>query len=128
LVNYDLPTYKEIAHFYILGKTKDEILKIYMVDSNEIDFGRMKKETKIKINHFFKVLEGAKKAYVDNPRSRISFESLISQTSKVSLINITSCKRVLEALNDAGWSIEEETEGLDLKDKKASKGSFSTGS
>lgn len=117
LVNNDLPTQREIAHFYMLGKTKDEILKIYMVDNNQTLLGKMKQETKQKINHFFKVLDGSRTAYVGNPRSRISFESLISQTSKVTLINITSCKKVLEALTHAGWNIEKETEGLELKDK-----------
>jgi len=117
VVNNDLPTHREIAHFYMLGKTKEEILKIYMVDFNQKDISRMKQETKLKINHFFKVIEGARKAYVENPKSRICFEFLIAQTSKGTLINITSCKKILEALTHAGWSIEKETEGLELNDK-----------
>ena len=117
MVNNDLPTHREIAHFYMLGITKEEILKIYMVDFNQKDISIMKQETKLKINHFFKVLKGARKAYVENPRSRICFEFLITQTSKCTLVNITSCKKILETLADAGWSIEIETEGLDLKDK-----------
>jgi hypothetical protein len=117
MVNNDLPTHREIAHFYMLGKTKEEILKIYMVDNNQTDIGRMKQEIKLKINHFFKVLEGARTAYVENPKSRICFEFLVSQTSKGTLVNISSCKKILEALANAGWSIEKETEGLELKDK-----------
>jgi hypothetical protein len=101
----------------VQGKTKDEILKIYMVDDNQIDIGSVKQETKLKINHFFKVLNGARTAYVENPKSRICFEFLVSQTSKSALINITSIKKILKALIDAGWSIEKETEGLELKDK-----------
>ena len=117
MANYTCPTQREIAHFYVLGKTKDEILKIYMIDDNQIEIGSMKQETKLKINHFFKVIEGARKVYVENPKSRICFEFLIAQTSKSTLINITSCKKILEALSHAGWSIEKETKGLELKDK-----------
>jgi hypothetical protein len=124
VVNNDLPTHREIAHFYMLGKTKEEILKIYMVDSNQTDIGRMKRETKLKINHFFKVLEGTRTAYVENPKSRICFEFLVSQTSRVTLINISSCRKILEALIHAGWSIEKETEGLELKDKFENKRSI----
>jgi hypothetical protein len=117
MANYTCPTHREIAHFYMLGKTKEEILKIYMVDCNQIDIGSTKQETKLKINHFFKVLEGARAAYIENPKSRICFEFLVSQTSKSTLVNITSCKKILEALTHVGWSIEKETEGLELKDK-----------
>ena len=117
MANYTCPTQREIAHFYVLGKTKDEILKIYMIDDNQIEIGSMKQETKLKINHFFKVIEGARTAYVENPKSRICFEFLVSQTSKRTLINITSCRKILVALTHAGWSIEKETEGLELKDK-----------
>jgi hypothetical protein len=117
LVNNDLPTHREIAHFYTLGKTKEEILKIYMIENNQTDIGRMKQETKLKINHFFKVLEGARTAYVENPKSRICFEFLVSQTSRVTLINTRSCRKILEALTHAGWSIEKETEGFELKGK-----------
>jgi hypothetical protein len=117
LVNNDLPTQREIAHFYMLGKTKDEILKIYMVDNNQTLLGKMKQDTKQKINHFFKVLEGSRTAYVENPKSRICFEFLVSQTSRGTLINTKSCRKILEALTHAGWNIEKETEGLELKDK-----------
>ena len=88
-----------------------------MVDDNQIDIGSVKQETRSKINHFFKVLNGARTAYVENPKSRICFEFLVSQTSKSTLINITSIKKILKALIDAGWSIEKETEGSELKDK-----------
>jgi hypothetical protein len=125
LVNNDLPTQREIAHFYTLGKTKEEILKIYMVDNNQTDIGRMKQETKLKINHFFKVLEGARTAYVENPKSRICFEFLVLQTSRVTLINVRSCRKILEALKHVGWSIEKETEGLELKEKFENKRSVS---
>jgi hypothetical protein len=121
VANYASPTQRDIAKFYVQGKTKEEILKIYMVDDNQIEMGVVKHETKLKINHFFKVLKGARKAYVENPRSRICFEFLITQTSKCTLVNITSCKKILKALIDAGWSIEKETEGLQLKDKYESK-------
>jgi len=117
VANYTCPTQRDIAKIYVQGKTKDEILKIYMVDDNQIDIGSVKQETKLKINHFFKVLNGARTAYVENPKSRICFEFLVSQTSKSALINITSIKKILKALIDAGWSIEKETEGLELKDK-----------
>jgi len=117
LVNNDVPTHREVAHFYTLGKTKEEILKIYMLDNNQTDIGRMKQETKLKINHFFKVLEGARTAYVENPKSRICFEFLVSQTSRVTLINTRSCRKILEALTHVGWRIETETEGLELKDR-----------
>jgi hypothetical protein len=125
VANYTCPTQREIAHFYMLGKTKDEILKIYMIDDNQIEIGSMKQETKSKINHFFKVIEGTRTAYVENPKSRICFEFLVSQTSKGTLINITSCKKILVALTHAGWSIEKETEGLELKDKFENKRSIS---
>jgi hypothetical protein len=117
VVNYTCPTHREIAHFYVLGKTKEEILEIYMVDNNQINIGSTKQETKLKINHFFKALEGARIAYVENPKSRICFEFLVSHTSKGTLINIMSCKKILEALTHAGWSIEKETDYLELKDK-----------
>ncbi len=117
MANYTCPKQREIAQFYVQGKTKEEILKIYIVDDIQIEIGSLKHETKLKINHFFKVLEGARTAYVENPRSRICFEFLVSQTSRGTLINITSCKKILEALTYAGWSIEKETEGLELKDK-----------
>jgi hypothetical protein len=103
--------------FLRAGKNERRILKIYMIDDNQIEIGSMKQETKLKINHFFKVIEGARTAYVENPKSRICFEFLVSQTSKSTLINITSIKKILKALIDAGWSIEKETEGLELKDK-----------
>jgi hypothetical protein len=121
VANYTCPTQRDIAKFYVQGKTKEEILKIYMVDDNQIDIGSVKQETKLKINHFFKVLNGVRTTYVENPKSRICFEFLVSQTSKSNLINITSCKKILKALIDAGWSIEKETDGLELKDKYESK-------
>lgn len=117
----NIPTQTELAHFYVLGKTKEEILKIYMVDDNQIEIGSTKQETKLKINHFFKVLEGARTAYVENPKSRICFEFLVSHTSRGTLINIKSCRKILEALTHAGWSIEKETEGLELKGKYENK-------
>jgi hypothetical protein len=117
VTNCTCPTHKEIAHFYVLGKTKEEILKIYMVDDNQIEIGTTKQEIKLKISHFFKVLEGARTTYIENPKSRICFEFLVSQTSRSTLINVTSCKKILEALTRAGWSIEKETEGLELKGK-----------
>ena len=100
---------------------KEEILKIYMVDDNQIEIGSTKQETKLKINHFFKVLEGARTAYVENPKSRICFEFLVSHTSRGTIINIKSCRKILEALTHAGWSIEKETEGLELKGKYENK-------
>jgi hypothetical protein len=121
VANYTCPTQRDIAKLYVQGKTKEEILQIYMVDDNQIEIGSMKQEARSKINHFFKVVEGARTAYVENPKSRICFEFLVSQTSKSNLINITSCKKILKALIDAGWSIEKETEGLELKDKYESK-------
>ena len=119
--NNNIPTQRELAHFYVLGKTKEEILKIYMLDDNQIEIGSTKQETKLKINHFFKVLEGARTAYVENPKSRICFEFLVSHTSRGTLINIKSCRKILEALTHAGWSIEKETEGLELKGKYENK-------
>jgi hypothetical protein len=109
----------------MLRKTKEEILKIYMVNNNQIDLGKIKQETKQKIDHFYKVLEGARAAYVENPKSRICFEFLVSQTSRVTLINIKSCRKILETLTQAGWTIEQETKGLELKDKSKSKRSIS---
>lgn len=117
MTNYTCPTQRDIAKFCVQGKTKEEILNIYMVDDSQIEIGIKKHEVKLKINHFFKVLDGARTAYVENPKSRICFEFLVSHTSKSTLVNITSCKKILKALTHAGWSIEKETESLELKDK-----------
>ena len=117
LANYKIPTYTEIASLYLDGMTKEEMIQLYEADSLKMDVRTRKRDTKIKIIHFFKVIEGSKKVYIEQPRARIDSASLLSYVSKSTLIPTISIKRVMEALEKQGWSIQEDTSSMKLLDR-----------
>jgi len=90
---------------------------LYEADILQMNVRSRKYDTKIKIIHFFKVIEGSKKAYIEHPRARIDRANLLFYANKKTRIPTTSIKKVLEALEKQGWSLQEATMDMELLDR-----------
>ncbi|RPJ78481.1 MAG: hypothetical protein EHM20_03810 [Alphaproteobacteria bacterium] len=114
MANQKIPTYGEISSLYLDGMTQEEIIQLYEADIVQMDVRSRKRDTKFKIIHFFKVIEGSKKAYIEHPRARIDKANLLFYANKKTSIPTTSIKKVLEALEKQGWSLQEATRDMEL--------------
>ena len=121
MANYKIPTYGEIASLYLDGMTQEEIIQGCEADTLQMDVRSRKLDTRIKIIHFFKVIEGCKKAYIEHPRARIDRANLLFYVNKKTLIPTNSINRVMEALEKQGWSLQEATRDKELLDSSSRK-------
>lgn len=117
MIKSKIPTYSDLTSLYLNGLTQEEIIRMFDVDDPTMNFTNRKRDTKNKIIHFFKVIEGSKKAYVQHHRARINRTELLSYTNKKTLISTTSIMRVLEALEKQGWSLQEATRDTELLER-----------
>lgn len=117
LIKSKIPTYSDLTSLYLNGLTQEEIIRIFDIDDPTMNFTNRKRDTKNKIIHFFKVIEGSKKAYIRHHRARINRTELLSYTNKKTLISTTSIMRVLEALEKQGWSLQEATRDKELLER-----------
>jgi hypothetical protein len=94
--------------------TKEEIIRNYEADVPQADLKRRRREAKKKINNFFKVIDESKRTYIEQPKARCDRAMLVYYASKkISMRNI-SIVRVLEALENQGWNIQEATRDIEL--------------
>lgn len=120
MVNFKIPNYRDLTTLYLAGITQEEIIRMYGVDAPPIDVRSKKHDTKIKIIHFFRVVETSKKAYIEHPRARINRTELISYVCKKILVSTTSVMRILEALEEQGWNLQEATMNMEILDRSIS--------
>lgn len=102
---------------YLDGKTQEDIIKLCKADTQQINDRSKKSDTKNKIVHFFKVIEGTKKAYIEYPRARVNRTELLSCVYRKTLVSTTSVMRILEALEEQGWSLQEVTKNIEFHDR-----------
>ena len=119
--SHKIPTYRDLTSFYLDGMTKEEIIRMYKADAPQMNLKGRKRETKKKINHFFKVIDEFKKIYIEQPRVRSNRAALIFYASKKTLIPTTSIMRVLEALEKQGWRLQEVTRDRKHLDRSSEK-------
>ena len=81
MANHKIPTYGEISGLYLDGMTQEEMIQLYEADIVQMDVRSRKRDAKIKIIHFFKVIEASKKAYIEHPRARLDSAILVFYTS-----------------------------------------------
>jgi hypothetical protein len=117
VANHKIPTYGDITSLYLDGMTKEEIIHLYEADVLQVNVRSRKHDTKIKIAHFFNVIEGSKRAYVENPRARVDKANLLFYVNKKTRIPTTSIKKVLDALEKQGWSLQEATRDMEYLDR-----------
>jgi hypothetical protein len=113
MVNYKIPTYGEITSLYLDGMTKEELIHLYEADVLQMNVRSRRHDTKIKIAHFFNVIEVSKRAYIENPRARIDKAKLLFYANKKTLIPTISIRKVLGALEKQGWSLQEATRDME---------------
>ncbi|MDQ1252082.1 MAG: hypothetical protein QG646_1197 [Euryarchaeota archaeon] len=114
---YKIPTYSDLTNLYLDGMTKEEIIRMYKADAPQMDLRGRKRETKRKINHFFKIIDESKKTFIEQPKARSNRAALIFYASKKTFIPTTSFKRALEALENKGWILQEAIKDVELYDK-----------
>jgi hypothetical protein len=68
--------------------TKEEIIRMYKVDAPQMDLRGRKRETKRKINHFFKIIDESKKTFIEQPKARSNRAALIFYASKKHLYQL----------------------------------------
>jgi hypothetical protein len=101
--------------------TKEEIIHLYEADVLEMNVRSRKYDTRNKIIHFFKVIEASKIAYIENPKARVDKANLLFYANKKTRISTTSIKKVLEALEKQGWSLQEATIDMEYLDSSPKK-------
>jgi hypothetical protein len=121
LDNHKIPNYRDLTSFYLDGMTREEIIRMYKADAPQMELKGRKRETKKKINHFFKVIDESEKIYIEQPRARSNRSDLIFYASKKTFIPTTSIMRVLEALEKQGWSLQEATRDRKHLDRSSMK-------
>jgi DNA-binding phage protein len=117
LANSKVPNYRDLTGLYLDGMSQEEIIRMYKADAPQMDVRSTKHDTKLKIIHFFKVIEALKKAFIEHPRAQVNRTELLSYVCKKTLISTTSLMRVLNALEEQGWSLQEVTKDNELPNR-----------
>lgn len=102
-----IPNYKDLTILYLDGMKKEEILLLYKANTPQIDLMGRKRATKKKINNFFKIINESMKIYIEQPKARSNRANLIFHINRRTQISNISIVKVLEALENQGWNLQE---------------------